>query len=319
MAEESHSKLSLDRNLIRWTAGVAVLAIVLGLGAFLLLNYFLKPVPGLELLKVILTLIAGLGGVVYLVVRFRTQIINEADDRRKEASSQRDEEQFIEDKLFRAIEMLGAEAVSTKIAGVYALTDISDTYGGRYKQRVVDILCGYLRSARPAGEVAVESTVVSAIFRRTTKIKPLDGIKPQEYKAWSSCSMNLDGAHFRAHMYFDELVLSKALSMSGCVFEGHLMIARCELESFFCIGSHFKYGLSLYDNRSGRFILRDSRFSKANIQIDHPQIDLKHTAFESSDNVEIAGYTLEEEFNEEFELFEYYPVQRGLFIRGPKP
>lgn len=35
-----------------------------------------------------------------------------------------------------------------RIAGVYALADVADTYEGPYHQRVVDILCGYLRTDR---------------------------------------------------------------------------------------------------------------------------------------------------------------------------
>lgn len=69
----------------------------------------------------------------YLLVRFRTQIINEADDRRKEAdnvhraqASEREKEQFIEDKLFRATELLDSVAVSTERARVYALVDFVD-------------------------------------------------------------------------------------------------------------------------------------------------------------------------------------------------
>lgn len=303
MAEEPNdnnsANLKIDGNLIKWTLGVASITLVVGFIAFLLLNWAFAPVSGLELLKVILTVIAGLGGVVYLVVHFRTQIINEADDRRKEVVAKREEEQFIEDKLFSAFEMLGAEAPSTKIAGIFALTDISDTYGGHYKQRVVDILCGYLRTPREKSELPVETTIISAILKRTTSAQPLENAEQIERNAWSNCSINLDGAHMWGDVFFDEVKLSRPLSMSGCVFERHVYILRCDIENLFSINSLYKYGIQLYENFPNEFVFRNSRFGEGYTYIDHKPIDLRMSDFESQDNVHITGYSLKETFDEE--------------------
>lgn len=45
-----------------------------------------------------------------------------------------------------AVNQLGSAKPFTRIAGVYALTDIADTYRDGHRQHVMDILCGYLRS-----------------------------------------------------------------------------------------------------------------------------------------------------------------------------
>ena len=53
-----------------------------------------------------------------------------------------------DEKLVRAVQQLGDPSPQVRIAGVYALVDVADTYEGPYHQRVVDILCGYLRTDR---------------------------------------------------------------------------------------------------------------------------------------------------------------------------
>ena len=88
----------------------------------------------LERIKVSLTILGGTGGIGYLVIKFRERSALE----RSEA----------DEKLVRAVQQLGDASPQVRIAGVYALADVADTYEGPYHQRVVDILCGYLRTDR---------------------------------------------------------------------------------------------------------------------------------------------------------------------------
>lgn len=93
--------------------------------------------PGINLfdvLKVAITAIGGIGGVAFLVMKYRDNC--------------RDERTEVSDKINKAIEQLGSDKAQIRVAAVYALSDIADAYKGGYRQRVVDILCGYLRSPR---------------------------------------------------------------------------------------------------------------------------------------------------------------------------
>ena len=88
----------------------------------------------MDRIKVTLTALGGVGAVGYLVIKYRERAALE----RSEA----------DEKLVRAVQQLGDPSPQVRIAGVYALADVTDTYGGPYHQCVVDILCGYLRTDR---------------------------------------------------------------------------------------------------------------------------------------------------------------------------
>lgn len=172
-----------------------------------------------EAVKSALTAVAGIGGVAYLVIKYRTE--------------QRETAGIADKKISAAVDQLGSDKASTRIAGVYALTDIADTYRGGYRQRVVDILCGYLRSDRetyPLGEdgkpttglprsgdadKAVESTILSmfvAHLKKGPRDENGDVTLRQQVRSdqlWCDCDFDLHGAEFHDITDF-----------ADCVFEG---------------------------------------------------------------------------------------------------
>ena len=157
----------------------------LGIIAFVLAMWGLGRVPVWQLkldpekqaesiVKIALTLVGGVGAVAYLVIKYQEQ-------QQAGRAEKREEDRIVDTKMQDAINQLGSDKASTRIAGVYALTDIADRYTGRYRQRVVDILCGYLRSDRSrqpvwdasghlvesvASDEAVESTILSVMRDR---------------------------------------------------------------------------------------------------------------------------------------------------------
>ncbi|WP_280453674.1 pentapeptide repeat-containing protein [Nocardia brasiliensis] len=90
-----------------------------------------KPAAELDVTKVALTVVAGVGGVVALVIAYRRQ---------------RDLEQsrFVE-RFGAAAAQLGATDVAVRIAGVYAMAGVADESDGLRRQQCIDVLCGYLR------------------------------------------------------------------------------------------------------------------------------------------------------------------------------
>ena len=171
-----------------------------------------------EAVKSALTAVAGIGGVAYLVIKYRTE--------------QRETTGIADKKISAAVDQLGSDKASTRIAGVYALTDIADTYRGGYRQRVVDILCGYLRSDREAyplgadgkpatglprsgdADKAVESTILSMFVAHLKKRSrdENDVMVRQQGRSdqlWGDCDFDLHGAEFHEMTDF-----------ADCVFEG---------------------------------------------------------------------------------------------------
>ncbi len=91
----------------------------------------------LNLLKITLTVVGGIGGIVALVVAYRKQQLNEAAERREEAK-------FFAERFTKAAEQLGSDKAAVRLAGVYAMGGLADDwYAGR--QTCIDVLCAYLR------------------------------------------------------------------------------------------------------------------------------------------------------------------------------
>ena len=199
----------------------------------------------LDQVKTTLTMVGGVGGVSYLVIKYRERSTSE----RGEA----------DEKLLHAVQQLGENSPQVRIAGAYALADVADTYEGSYHQRVVDILCGYLRTDRllkdSAGNtrylihedgfpdcnypLTADSSVESAILHilaahlRTTRPN-LNSSKVVELsgpEVWSKCKLDLHGATltepvnlsscYIGSLYAQDATLFNQLSLSSSHIDGH--------------------------------------------------------------------------------------------------
>ncbi|ERH25974.1 hypothetical protein HMPREF1979_00009 [Actinomyces johnsonii F0542] len=183
----------------------------------------------LDRIKVTLTALGGVGAVGYLVIKYRERAALE----RGEA----------DEKLIRAIQQLGDPSPQVRIAGVYALADVADTYEGPYHQRVVDILCGYLRTDRLLKDAngdtrystnddgtpnydhplstdgAVESTILSVLTSH------LRANHSATQGRWSDCSIDLHRTILTEEVDFSDTIINnitcKATTFEGrCTFSG---------------------------------------------------------------------------------------------------
>ncbi|MFG3525069.1 pentapeptide repeat-containing protein [Nocardia nova] len=115
--------------------GALVLGAALAAAAYWALHRYIKTSTAsaapIDLTKLSLTVVAGVGGVVALVVAYRRQ---------------RDLEQgrFVE-RFGAAAAQLGSTDVAVRIAGVYAMAGVADESRGLRRQQCIDVLCGYLR------------------------------------------------------------------------------------------------------------------------------------------------------------------------------
>jgi len=231
-------------------AAIAIWA-VLGIIAFLLAMCWLGRVPFWQLkldpqkqaeniVKIALTLVGGVGAVAYLVLKYQER-------QQAGRAEKREKDRIVDTKVQDAINQLGSDKASTRIAGVYALTDIADRYKDSYRQRVVDILCGYLRSDRSsyapdrsgqpvwdasghlvesvASDEAVESTILSVMRDRLRKERKDDETGEtivqtvDDDQLWCACTFDLHEATFHEAVDLTDSTFECVPNFRGTKFE----------------------------------------------------------------------------------------------------
>ena len=204
----------------------------------------------LDLVKVSLTTIGGIGGTGYLVIKYRER----ASAERAERDAEQDR---AEQRLLSGAQQLGSGSPQVRIAGVYSLASVADTYRGEYRQRVVSILCGYLRTQRGewrtivneqkgpeqsseekvyvSHDGAVESTVLEVLVRhlrkRREKTKHREAITQlvEDDQLWCDCTIdlhdavlteiaNFGGATFTNVAYFWGATFTNVANFGGATF-----------------------------------------------------------------------------------------------------
>ncbi|MFI6040831.1 pentapeptide repeat-containing protein [Nocardia sp. NPDC051321] len=115
--------------------GSAILAgvVMAGVAEWILFGAFHPQAGGtsVDVTKLALTLVGGVGGVVALVIAYRRQ-------------SDLEQGRFVE-RFGAAAAQLGASDVAVRLAGVYAMAGVADESDGVRRQQCIDVLCGYLR------------------------------------------------------------------------------------------------------------------------------------------------------------------------------
>ena len=233
--------------------------VVLAIGAFLVATWWLGRVLPWQLkldsetqaesiVKIALTLVGGVGAVAYLVIKYQERQQAGRDEERAKREEDREKDRLVNTKMQDAVDQLGSDRASTRIAGVYALTDVADTCGGGYRQRVVDILCGYLRSDRSsyapdrsrqpvwdasghlvesvASDEAVESTILSVMRdhlrkeRRNDKTgEPIVRQAVDDDQLWCDCTFDFHEATFHGAVDLTYSTLECVPDFRGTKFE----------------------------------------------------------------------------------------------------
>lgn len=207
----------------------------------------------LALIKVALTIAAGVGGAVALVVAYRKQKLAErqepriaAEERRAVASAELDRERAYLDQYWGAVAQLGHANATVRLAGVYALANLADAWPTR-RQQCLDVLCAHLRTPwnppgqdEPvlgvvqlqevsengtvtrtypdhSGEVEVRTTILRVIGAHLLK----DVDRPVGYASWSGLPLDFQGALLPALDWRNCEV--PAADFTGATFGGNAM------------------------------------------------------------------------------------------------
>ncbi|MEU3010107.1 pentapeptide repeat-containing protein [Nocardia asteroides] len=239
LSKRSRAALSRRAGRIRLFPAV-VIALLAGLGvafvAYRVLRWITPVDPSkaateIDVTRVALTIVAGVGGVVALVIAYRRQ---------------RDIEQsrFVE-RFGAAAAQLGATDVAVRLAGVYAMAGVADESEGLRRQQCIDVLCGYLRlpyspelGANHQSKLVLKQHRATADgtrsddqehhleFRhndreaRATIIRVIaDHLRPTAEYSWSASDFDFRTAHLE-DVDFKDATFSGAARFGGATFSG---------------------------------------------------------------------------------------------------
>jgi hypothetical protein len=132
-----------------------------------------------EVMKIALTVVAGIGGTVALTVAVRKQRFAERQHKLSEADVDRQDRRILDERFRNAVTQLGErESAAVRIGGAYALAKLADDWPAE-RQTCINVLCGYLRfpysSSDDNGEQEVRKTIASIIRQRLLRVLKLAG------------------------------------------------------------------------------------------------------------------------------------------------
>lgn len=224
---------SISWAVVRWLVLAVVLATATGTGLYFLLGAPRLPNATsfttselLDILKIGLAVVGGLGAVVALVVAYRKQQVSEAAHLIATDQEQRERNKFFNERYGKAAEQLGHESFAVRLAGVYAMGSLAkDWQEGR--QICVDVLCGYLRAPYPQDnltESGVRQAIAGTLLDLPYRVKlDLRGAEFEDVDLSGrrfSGELNFDNAVFRGHMTdFSQCEFAGTMTFRGAVFE----------------------------------------------------------------------------------------------------
>ncbi|AKK04864.1 Pentapeptide repeats (9 copies) [Corynebacterium mustelae] len=257
-----------------------------------------------EMVKTALTAVGGIGAIAYLVIRYRertdqeTELYNKAIE--NEIQREKEQAETADRRLNEAVQQLGSESPQVRIAGVYALADVSDTYKEQYKQRVVNILCGYLRTHRSKQQdAAVESTILQVmrehLLQGTNAENKNIQVKDDD-QLWTECEIDLHGATISEEIQFSDCTFAET-NFSDAHFEKEVRFKRTLFSGFARFESTYfeqvaDFAAAIFDGGGYFYAAGFGTFADFNSSIFPKIISFGHTSFDGSasfSNAEFRG------------------------------
>ncbi|MCP2256633.1 hypothetical protein LX15_000316 [Streptoalloteichus tenebrarius] len=182
----------------------------------------------IELVKIALAVVAGLGGVVALTVAYRKQRVAEAAHVLAVGQEQREREKMFNERFGTASAQLGDEKFAVRLAGAYALAALAEDWT-KQRQTCIDVLCGYIRSPWQEDdqrEREIRQTILRLLLERVARHPSRSAPNPDfrpEFDFRGATFLDLD---------LSRLQLRGVLNLNGCVFRGSsTRLEELELEN----------------------------------------------------------------------------------------
>jgi uncharacterized protein YjbI with pentapeptide repeats len=157
----------------------------------------------IDIVRMILYVIAGIGGVVALVIAYRRQLLGEA-------TNDRDRTKAYGERFAGAADQLSSEYAANRLAGVYSLADLADEWDAG-RQTCINVLCAYLRMPyeRPGEYEDIENNEERIEFQR----------RGEEQQVRRTI-VNVIGERLRAEPITDKTWHGLNFDLSGAVLDG---------------------------------------------------------------------------------------------------
>ncbi|WP_410643474.1 pentapeptide repeat-containing protein [Amycolatopsis sp. lyj-346] len=199
-----------------------VAVVLIGLGVFVVAAVLLwlavglpaapSPDTRLNIIKLALSVVAGVGGVVALVVAYRKQRIGEVAETRERVK-------VLNERFAGACAQIGHEKPAVRLAGVYAMASLADEWVEQ-RQVCIDVLCAYLRIPyEPALDSPWYHDEESEVRLSITSVIS-DHLRPGAPVSWQGHEFNFLRAVFRSADFADIRVTGGRLLFSLARFPG---------------------------------------------------------------------------------------------------
>jgi hypothetical protein len=184
----------------------------------------------LEVVRISLTVVGGIGAVGYLVIKYQERQAERRDELR--AVRQLGSHLFNE-----AIGLFGSENAITRMAGVHALIKVGNA-DPSLQQEIINLLCGYLRSKRNQDSVC-ESLIIDLL---AGALSDDGGVEWRD-----DLFLDLHGAKCVENFYLSKCTL-RGMDLDGATFDGGFMLDNITIDGTFqCPHTEFKGEFSLQD------------------------------------------------------------------------
>jgi hypothetical protein len=154
------------------------------------------PAESFNFVKIVLAVVAGIGGVVALVVAYRRQRLGEAAEQREDA-------RLYLESFARATEQVGSQSPAVRLAGMYALERLAQDDPDK-RQTIVNVLCAYLRmplapspgTGVPDADFDQQERQVRRTVQRILALHLQPGADPERPlgRFWPDIDLDLTGA-----------------------------------------------------------------------------------------------------------------------------
>jgi hypothetical protein len=231
-----------------FAAAAALLWLALGLPA--------APSPDtkLNVIKIALSVVAGVGGVVALVVAYRKQRIGEVAEARERVK-------VLNERFATACAQIGHEQPTVRLAGVYALASLADEWLEQ-RQVCIDVLCAYLRIPyEPALDSPWYHDEESEVRLSITSVIS-DHLRPGAPVSWQGHEFNFLRAVLRSADFADIQVTGGRLLFSLARFPG----GWTSFDGMHVSGGEVWFGGAHFDGAKVTF--DNAEFSGGRVQFD---------------------------------------------------
>jgi uncharacterized protein YjbI with pentapeptide repeats len=187
----------------------------------------------LDLIKIGLAVIGGLGAVVALAVAHRKQQVSEAAHKIASNQELREETKYFNERYVKAAEQLGHERFAVRLAGVYAMASLAEDWPEQ-RQTCVDVLCGYLRTPYPEDDFTereVRQEIISTLLDRSWQEDPRNKIR-MDFRKVQFEDLDLSRRTFSGDLNFEYAVFrGKVTSFHDCTFIGKMNFEGATFQS----------------------------------------------------------------------------------------